>query len=193
MRNLIKLTTNLFILMFVSFSSTANNQFSVSMGYERTTGDYGRESDTDIISIPFAAQYIENAWRFRVSVPFISVTGDGSVIPGSNGIISNTEGVSSSMGFGPGSSSMATSSDTQSGMGDINTSVSYAFLPTNSDMFYEVTAEAKWGMASVNKNLGTGENDFSLSVYNMYEKYDIKPFFISGLPIYWRCRFNKFQ
>ena len=47
-------------------------------------------------------------------------------------------------------------------------------------MFYELTAEAKWGTASAKKNLGTGENDYSLSFYSMYEKHDLKPFLTVG-------------
>jgi len=164
----------------VAGSEAADSQLSFSVGYEQTSGDYGLDNDTDITTVPFNLQYINEAWRFKLSVPFISVTGDGSVIPGTNGVIAGD--LTSIFGVGQSGGTSSTSVvETQSGPGDIMSSLSYAFLPENqSNMFYEMTAEVKWGTASAEKFLGTGENDYSLSLFSMYERYDLKPFLSLG-------------
>ncbi len=166
-------------LLLMSTSSIADNQFNFSVGYEKTSGDYGLENTTDITTVPLLAQYTKDAWRIRLNVPFISVTGDGSITPGSNGAVSNSSMLNTIMGSGSGSTS-STVVETQSGLGDILSSISYAFMPQNSDMFYELTAQAKWGTASLSKGLGTGENDYSINLYSMYQKHDVKPFISLG-------------
>ena len=146
----------------------ANGLFSVSVGSEQTTGTYGSNSETKIGTSSLLAEYSVDAWRFSLYTPFISVTGDGSVLP-------------SGSGMGAGFGGTAGIVETQSGLGDIKPGLSYAFFPKKGNfMFYELTAEVKLGTASVTDNLGTGENDFSLSLYSAYEKYDTKPFLTLG-------------
>jgi len=173
----------------------AESTSNISIGYEQTSGDYGQENDTEITTIPLTVQYIENAWRFKVSIPYISVKGDGSVIPSSGGVVSHGH---MQMGSGFGSTPMQTTTvslvETQSGLGDVTTSVSYAFLPRNdSYAFYELTGEVKWGTASVNKNLGTGENDYSLDLYSIYVKHDLKPFLTLGYLVIGDTNISKYN
>ena len=171
------LKIGLLSLMSVSQATMADGLANISFGYEQTSGDYASSTNTDITSMPVNLQYMNEAWRFKLSVPFISVTGDGTVIPGTNGGIS---GFSPFSGSGSGSRS-TTTVDTQSGLGDIITSASYALsADENSFIFSELTAEIKWGTASAEKYLGTGENDFSVSLYAIYEKFDLKPFLSLG-------------
>lgn len=184
MKKQILVTLILPVMLLSTSSVVAENFFNVSIGYEQTSGNYGLENDTDITTIPLNLQYINDAWRFRLSIPHISVSGDGSIIPGSNGTIDTSI---SPNGRGSGANSTAslttteTLVETQSGLGDIISSLSYAFLPDiNSYMFYELTAEVKWGTASASKNLGTGENDYSLDLYSVYEKNKLKPFLSVG-------------
>jgi len=155
----------------------AESQLNLSVGYEKTSGDYGLENTTEITSIPLAVQYFDDAWRLSLSVPFISVTGDGSVSPGINGAMKSGKALNTMMGSGSGSDSIV---DTNSGLGDITSSVSYAFRPQNSDMFYERMGSVKWGTASFKKGLGSGENDYSVSLYSLYQKHELKPFINVG-------------
>lgn len=169
------LKIGLLALISVSQATIAESLANISIGYEQTSGDYGSTSNTDITTVPVNLQYMYDAWRLKLSVPFISVTGDGTIIPGTNGGIS---GMSPFSGSGSG---LTTVVDTQSGLGDVVTSLSYALMPeNNSFVFAELTAEVKWGTASSNKYLGTGENDFSVSLYTIYEEYDLKPFITLG-------------
>ena len=159
-----------FVSTLFSESVIASGLFNVNFGAEQTSGTYGSVSETKIDTTSLLAEYSIDAWRFSLFIPFVSVTGDGSIVPSGGGA-----------GFGSGSTTTTTKVKTQSGLGDIMPSLSYAFFPEkNSFMFYELTAEVKLGTASVADNLGTGENDFSLSLYSAYEKYDIQPFITFG-------------
>lgn len=179
MKNRIALIMKLLMLMLVSCCAAAESVNSFGIGYEHTSGSYSLEKDTEITTIPFFAQYADNVWRVRISIPYISVTGDGSVIPGSHGGIPGATIVNATMG--PGSGTSAAQNTTQSGIGDIVMSASYMRFPKRGSFwFYELTAEIKWGTASVSKNLGTGQDDSSLSLYSMYDKYDLKPYFLLG-------------
>lgn len=162
------------VSMLISYSVLADGLFSMSVGHEQTTGTYGSTSETKIGTTSLLAEYSINAWRFSLFTPFVSVTGDGSVIPSS--------GSGTGSGYGNNTSTTTTTVvETQSGLGDIMPSLSYAFFPKRgSYMFHELTAEVKLGTASVSDNLGNGENDFSLSLYNAYEKYDMQPFLTVG-------------
>jgi hypothetical protein len=172
MKHRLILTMQMLMLVFFSYEAIAASM--ISIGYEQTSGSYGLADDTDIKTLPVTAQYIDNVWRFRVSVPHIAVTGNGSVIPGSSGSGGGN-------GFGGMQSQLSSLTETESGLGDITSSVSYSFLPErNQYMFYELTGEIKWGTASVSKSLGTGENDFSLDLFSTYEKHDVKPFISIG-------------
>ena len=170
------LATSLLGLMGISQLTIAEGMVNFSIGYEQTSGDYGTESNTDIVTVPLNLQYTNDAWRMKLSVPFISVTGDGSVIPGTSG------GITGILPFpGMGSTTSTTLVETESGLGDIITSLSYAFdVEAGSFIFTELSADVKWGTASAKKYLGTGENDYSLSLYTVYEKYDLKPFLSVG-------------
>jgi len=170
----------LLALSIMSGSVVAQSMLSLGVGYEQTSGDYGLVNETEITTIPLDLQYINEAWRLKLTVPFISVTGDGSVIPGSNGVIGVD--LNSFIGGGLGGSSNTSNvTDTQSGLGDIVSSLSYAFIPKGDEAwFHELSAEVKWGTANARKFLGTGENDYSLSFYSLYEKSTLKPFVSLG-------------
>ena len=165
----------LLVSTLISSSVLAEGLFSASVGYEQTTGTYGSTNETKIETTSLIVDYSIDAWRFSLYMPFVSVTGDGTVIPGST---------SSGTGYGNNLITTTTTTtivETQSGPGDIMPSLSYAFFPKKgSYMFHELTAEAKLGTASVSDNLGNGENDFSLSLYNAYEKFDMQPFLTLG-------------
>ena len=78
------------------------------------------------------------------------------------------------------SGKMGSVTKTESGFGDVSAIVSYSIQPENSFMYYELAAKVKLGTASVNKNLGTGENDYSVRLMSSYEKGPVKPYLSVG-------------
>lgn len=187
-------TLILLVPVILSSNAMADNMLSVSVGKEQTTGTYGLASETEIDTTSVYAEYTIDTWRISLYTPFLSVTGDGSVIPGSNSMGSSS---GSGSGFGNNTSTSTTTTtivETQSGLGDIMTSLSYAFFPEkDSYMFHSLTGELKLGTASVSKNLGNGENDFALSLYSAYEKYNMQPFLTVGYLLFGDTDFVDFN
>ncbi len=162
-------------LAALSLTAQADGEWSISAGYDYTSGDYGSDTTTTIHTVPVNLDYYNGPWRVSVTVPWISITGTGTVIPGPGGPLSFTSGGSV---FGMGSSS-TTRSVTNSGLGDITTTLGYAFFPA-SGSFFEISARAKFGTADPDKYLGTGENDYALQFDGVIGKGRVSPFFTVG-------------
>jgi len=160
------------LLVFMSAQVMAASQSSISIGYEQSSGNYGSTEETKSTSIPLRIKYTDNAWGFKLSIPYLSVTGDGSVIPSGSG------SRKASFTGGP-----LSGVSTQSGLGDVVGSVTYSISPKKSYMYYELATEVKFGTASVKDKLGTGEHDVSLSLYSEYEKRAVKPFWVLGYTV----------
>ena len=167
-------TLRLLVPLLVSCNAMADGMFNITAGHEQTSGTYGLATETKIENTSLLVQYSNEAWLFSVYTPFVSVIGDSKVTPNSGGMLSDYI-------FTPMQPAAENKVVTRSGLGDISNRLSYAFFPEkDSHMYYELMGELKLGTASVNKNLGTGENNYSLSLYGMYGKYDLKPFLSLG-------------
>ena len=90
------------LLLFIACNSPAvfANGFSFSTATDFTTGKYGGPSATDIWYVPFTARYDKGRASFRITLPYLNMTGPGNVLgPGiggidGRGIIINGGGVS---------------------------------------------------------------------------------------------------
>jgi hypothetical protein len=60
-------------------------RWSFSSGAEYTNGDYGEAQDTTIIIAPFSFGYRTDRWGARITVPYVSIEGPGTIVPGSSG------------------------------------------------------------------------------------------------------------
>lgn len=128
-------------------------KFSVASGFDYSSGKYGTNSNTDILSIPVIAKYEINRWTLKLTVPYVSVTGDGSVLPG----------------IGKAKTSTSTQRTTESGLGDIVAGATYNIYQGSADaLVVDFTGKVKLGTADKNKGLGTGENDYS-GEFNVYK------------------------
>ncbi len=154
-----KKLTILLVSIYPSIAISADtDNFKIITGVNYSTGKYGQQSSTDITSIPFIGKYEHNKFTFKVSVPWLKIVGDGNVT-GSDGIVI--------------ANNNATKRTSESGLGDIVTSVSYSAIELPSSQFLlETTAKVKFGTASYSRGLGTGENDYTLQVdaYKTFEK-----------------------
>jgi hypothetical protein len=132
--------------------------FGVSIGAEYSSGDYGTSSDTDIWYFPFSLRYERNDWFFRLTVPYLVVTGPGNVvIMGGHGTGGHTPGGDTHNG--------TAASRTESGLGDIIGTVSYTLQRGASGRpGIDLTGKVYLGTASESKGLGTGENDYAVQL-----------------------------
>jgi hypothetical protein len=136
----------------------------VSIGAEYSSGDYGMSSDTDIWYFPLSFRYEQDHWFFRLTVPYLIVTGPGNVlIMGGMGMGGHQPvgGTGGGMGGGVGT----TASRTESGLGDIIGTVSYTLQRGASGRpGIDLTGKVYLGTASETKALGTGENDYAVQL-----------------------------
>jgi len=133
-------------LLLASAAFAAEGELSAGAGIDYSRGDYGTGSDTKILSIPFMARYDVDPWKFRLTVPYLRVTGPGNVIPG---IGRDNRG--------------QRSETTESGIGDTTLAATYgALYEPRSNFGLDLTAKLKLPTGDENRGLGTGSVDETL-------------------------------
>jgi len=162
------------ILLIMSNTVLAENSTKITASYDYTSGKYGSDVTTEIEYIPVTIQRIKGAWSTSLTVPYISITGNGTTIPGTGPVVQS--GSSGNGFYGPVSSSKTV---TNAGLGDIIASVGYAMGNSNG-AFYELIGKVKFATADNAKGLGSGENDFSLQLDGFFGKSKNRPFFTLG-------------
>ncbi len=125
---------------------------TLSAGYEYTSGKYGTTSSTDIVTVPVSALYRAGPWALKLTVPYIQVTGDGSVLAGGRGRRATS------------TTTTATRTTTNSGLGDVVALLAYkVYAAEAADAGIDLAGRIKFGTAS--KTLGTGKNDYAAQLY----------------------------
>lgn len=121
---------------------------SLSTGLNYSTGKYGQATSTDILYVPLTGKLEADAWTFKLTVPWVSVTGAGNVVQGS--------GVVGAAG---------TQRTTESGLGDVVASVGRTvYESAETGTAVDVSAKVKFGTGDEVKGLGTGKNDYSFAI-----------------------------
>lgn len=141
---------------------------SMGIGVERNSGNYGTTTTTESTSIPLHVLYERQDWSLKLSVPYLFVTGDGSVIVGSGhgGRRSTT-------------TTTTTARTTRSGFGDVVATATYRLLASeDGSSGLEAGARAKFGTAD--KTFGTGMNDYALQLSAYTSLGDLSPNILLG-------------
>jgi len=154
-------------LLMTSPAVWAETSGSLSTGFDYSTGKYGGTTSTNILYIPVTGRIAIDDLFFKLTVPYISVSSTGTAVI---------------RGMGPFKTSTGTRTITQSGLGDIIASAGYIFYETDSLMF-DVVGNIKFGTADANKNLGTGENDYSAQLDGYYTVHKTTLFATAGYKI----------
>lgn len=126
--------------------AAAEPGFSFTTGLDYSTGKYGAATSTDILYIPFTGKYEADKYSFKLTVPYLQITGPGNVVRDVGQIRAG-----------------ASTRTTQSGLGDIVAAGTYNMYDgrTNGTLV-DMTAKIKFGTADDAKGLGTGKNDYAL-------------------------------
>jgi hypothetical protein len=150
-------------LLALSAPAMADDQFSLTSGFDYTTGTYGNTQSTQILYIPVTAKYESGDWTAKLTVPYIQVTGPGGVLQGF-GRVAPSGSATTTTTTGPrfGRSSTGGTA-TNSGLGDIIASLGRTMIGGGEDDPFEldVVGKIKFGTADANAGLGTGKNDYS--------------------------------
>lgn len=124
-------------------------EWRIGTGIDFSSGDYGDETNTDILFLPTTLSYKRGVWGAKVTVPWLDIEGPGSVIGGGDGgvVIGDGDPIDAS------------------GLGDIWTAVSYGVESVPEEWFYlDVIGKVKFPTADDGKGLGTGEFDYTLQL-----------------------------
>jgi hypothetical protein len=139
-----------------------DGELSLGAGLTYSTGTYGTSTETKILSIPLTGRYDQGPWVFKLTVPFLRVTGASNVIPG----IGNVNN-SNSRGRGRGGVSESTS-----GPGDTVASATYnTYYDRASKLGLDLTGRLKLPTGDADRGLGTGSTDESFQA-DLYKTYD---------------------
>lgn len=117
----------------------------LSIGANYSRGDYGETIDTQVASFPIALRYSKDRFRVRLSVPYVILSGPGS-------LLDRGEGGGVDVGDGD------LRSERHQGIGDVSVSAGY-LLPLGSGFSLDATGRVKLPTASREKRLGTGKVD----------------------------------
>lgn len=157
--------------LLLAGAAHAEDGFSLGIGADYSSGDYGSDITTEILSVPVTARFNTGDWSFRASLPWLRVDGDPNVLPGV-GLVDNLNPVGRGRGglVTPPPSEEEQASGSASGIGDLTLAATYS-VPTGGPFGVDLTANAKIATADEDKGLGTGANDFGAAV-DLYRDFD---------------------
>ncbi|MCF6292740.1 MAG: hypothetical protein L3J04_05030 [Robiginitomaculum sp.] len=142
-------TTVISVVLFASTGVIAvDNEYRWSTGIDFTSGNYSDTQKTEILYVPFSGTALFGNFTAKATVPFIRITGPGTVVGGGD--------------IGPiRRNRLANAITTQSGLGDITASLSYTKILQDNTLFVDFTGKVKLPTASSQNNLGTGQTDYT--------------------------------
>lgn len=150
-------------LLLAAGMAHAQDGLSFGVGVDYSSGDYGSETTTKILSVPLSAKYVTGDWSFKASLPWMRVEGDANVVPGLGSVVNlNPIGRGRGNGGGGGGTTAPTSGTT-SGVGDLRLAATYS-IPMESKWGVDLTGNVKIATADEDKGLGTGANDYGAAV-----------------------------
>lgn len=162
------------------------NSTRLSVAYYLSSGAYGLNTNTDTEYIPISLDYYRGHWSFNLTVPYVRISGFGTVTMGPSGPIqvSHTPGGGMFGVYGATTTTTTLTKVTESGIGDVTAAVGYSFLPAAADgLLIEVNGRVKFPTADEKKGLGTGEFDYSAQV-NLSKPFGaLTPFVTAGYTI----------
>lgn len=136
-------------LSFPGAAAAADPRFSLAVGAEYTTGDYGGSEAVEETYVPVTGILDLERVSFRVTVPYLSVKApeltyidgpDGQPVVGEGPVVTND------------------------GIGDVQAvaTVYNVIAAADGSSALDLTGKIKFGTADVDAGLGTGEQDYSL-------------------------------
>ncbi len=149
--------------------AAGGNGYYASFGGDYSSGTYGQPTRTTIWDAALSAGFKGDLWSFRITAPYLHVSGPSNVIPGI-GAVKNTNPLARGLRriLGPGGVVQPPAqavSGTASGMGDVTAQATLHALKRASSQFeLDVTGRVQFGTADANKGLGTGQNNYGIEV-----------------------------
>jgi hypothetical protein len=142
-------------------AAAQDGALTLGAGLHYSEGSYGTPDTTHITSFQLTGRYERERWIYRLTVPYLYVSGGQNVVPGI-GAVNRSRG-----------------SDSASGVGDLVAAATWnAHYDREAMLGVDLTGKVKLGTADESKGLGTGENDFSFGA-DLYRTIDRTTLFAS--------------
>lgn len=129
----------------------------MTSGLDYSTGKYGGITATDVSYVPITGKYETRDWLFKLTVPYLSITGPGNTTPNIGRAVYASNAVR-----------------TDGGLGDVVAVTSYSLVnsPRNNTVI-DLTGKIKFGTADKYKGLGSGANDYAgeINAYKIWGRY----------------------
>lgn len=136
------------LLALIPMTAPARHGLTMTTGVDYSSGTYGGTQSTDMTYLPIIGKYETGKWTLKLTVPYISITGPGNVVPNLGTVTANTSARS-----------------THSGLGDVIASVSRTvYYSRTTQTLVDLTGKVKFATADQTKGLGTGKNDYAAQV-----------------------------
>lgn len=140
-------------LLAFAKNACAETRLSFSTGFSYSSGDYGDVDETEVFAIPFSARLTSGPWSFRVSAPYLQVTGPADV---ADTLDSGADGATGSEG-------VIARTGTERGIGDTTVSVERTFGHLGgSNAYLETGARVRLPTGDEDEGLGVGATDYTL-------------------------------
>jgi hypothetical protein len=120
-------------------------RFTVGLGADYSTGKYGGTQSTDVAYYSAFGRYEVGRWTARLTLPWLRITGQGTVVGGDRPIVLDSTGQASRISV--------------SGMGDMVAGLTYTAYESSA-LVLDVTGKVKLPTASEADGLGTGRTDY---------------------------------
>ncbi len=126
---------------------------SLAAGIFYSSGHYGAPTTTEVLYVPLIARYETDDYALGLTVPYLSITGNGERVDGE-------------VFFDSRSSERITSA----GLGDVIAAASYTLYRGKEPRpWVDLTGVVKFGTADRKQELGTGENDYAAQ-FDAYQR-----------------------
>src|SRR5258706_7667517 len=147
----------------VSFSYAADDaELRLGVGADYARGKYGSSTESTPFSIPFTARYELDRWTYKLTVPWLEVSGPANFVPGFGH--TDNSGKPKKRNFA--------GTTTESGIGDTYGTVTYnAWYDDALERGLDLTGRVKLPTADAGKGLGTGSTDFGVQA-DAYRTFD---------------------
>lgn len=152
-------------LLLVPGLAVADGEFTLSTGASHSTGTYGSDITTDISTLAVTARYDAERWNLSASLPWLRVSGDPNVLPGTGPVLNLNPLGRGRLGLvlDEPQDDFGSRRGAASGAGDVTLRAGYALASTG-PVLAELSTTVKLATADEDKGLGTGANDYGVAL-----------------------------
>ncbi|MGZ8362928.1 MAG: transporter [Caulobacteraceae bacterium] len=132
-------------------------RFSSALDY--TSGNYGEETPTEVLSVPFTVRRSASKWSFRASIPYLTIRGPSDLI-----IADDADSRGGTGGGDPGAAPGHARPSTRQGFGDTTVAATYYMRRLRGTHAYlNVTGRVRLPTGNDEKGLSTQAVDSALN------------------------------